>query len=154
MTKSFFAAATCALAFAAAPALADGHASGDAEAGGAAFNKQCVSCHVVMNEAGETLAGRKAKTGPNLYGIPGAQAGAVEGFRYGKDIVKAGAEQGMVWDEATFVGYVQNPTGYLREFTGNKKARAKMSFKVRKEEDAKNIYAYLVSLSPAAEATN
>ena len=52
----------------AAPAFADGHASGDVAAGEKAF-RQCVSCHVVVNDAGETLAGKKAKTGPNLYGI-------------------------------------------------------------------------------------
>lgn len=53
----------------AVPAFADGHAaSGDAAAGEKAF-RQCISCHVVQNEAGDTLAGRNAKTGPNLYGI-------------------------------------------------------------------------------------
>ena len=70
----------------AAPAFADGHsvdltATGDVDAGEAAF-RQCVSCHVVMNEAGDTLAGRAAKTGPNLYGIIGGQFGTVEDYRY------------------------------------------------------------------------
>lgn len=39
----------------ATPVLADGHATGDAAAGEAAF-RQCISCHVVVNAEGETLA--------------------------------------------------------------------------------------------------
>jgi len=129
----------------AAPALADGHAaSGDAAAGEKAF-RQCISCHVVVNDAGETLAGKKAKTGPNLYGIAGRTAGSVEDFKYSDLIVIAG-EQGVVFNEANFVGYVQDPTGWLRETTGDG-GRGKMTYKVRKEADAVNLYAYLASLS-------
>lgn len=130
----------------AAPVLADGHASGDAAAGEKAFRK-CISCHVVMNDEGETLAGKRAKTGPNLYGVPGKTVGTTEDFRYSDIMVLAG-EQGLVWDEATFVAYVQDPSGYMREATGDG-GRGKMTFKVRKEADALNLYAYLVSLSPA-----
>lgn len=140
-------AAAAALAFAGAPAFADGHAPtvGDVAAGEAAFAKQCVSCHVVVNDAGETLAGRKAKTGPNLYGTAGRAIGSIDGFRYGNGI-EAMAEQGAVWTEESFVGYVQDPTKWLREASGNKKVRGKMSYKVRKEDDAFNLYAYLHSL--------
>lgn len=129
----------------AAPAFADGHAaSGDAAAGEKAF-RQCVSCHVVINEAGETLAGKNAKTGPNLYGIAGRTAGSVEDFKYSDLIVLAG-EKGIIFDEASFVAYVQDPTGWLREVTGDN-GRGKMTYKVRKEEDAVNLYAYLFSLA-------
>lgn len=131
---------------AAAPAFADSDApSGDAAAGEKAF-RQCIACHVVVNDAGETLAGKKAKTGPNLYGIAGRPAGSVEGFRYSKGMQAAG-EAGVVWDEEHFVKFVQDPSGYLKEVTGDSGARSKMSFKVRKEEDAKNLYAYLASLA-------
>lgn len=134
----------------AAPVWADGHAaSGDAEAGAAAFNKQCVTCHAVVDPDGNTLAGKKAKTGPNLYDVVGNQAGLAD-FRYGKDIVAAGAENGLTWTEETFVAYVQDPTGFLREFTDNKRARGKMTYKVRKEDDAINIYAFLATLEPEA----
>ena len=55
-------------------ALADGHsASGDASAGEVAFNKKCVACHVVVTDAGEKLAGRNSKSGPNLYNISPVQ---------------------------------------------------------------------------------
>lgn len=130
----------------AAPAFAGGHASGDAAAGEEAFS-QCQTCHVVVDDAGETLAGRNAKTGPNLYAMAGRTAGTVDGFRYSKSMVEAG-EAGLVWDEEAFVAYVQDPTGYLREYLDNNRARGKMSYKVRDEADAVNLYAYLVSLSP------
>lgn len=140
----------------AAPAFADGHAvdltaTGDAEAGEKAF-KQCVACHVVADADGNVLAGKRAKTGPNLYGIAGRAAGAVEGFKYSKSMIAAGEEAGLIWNEASFVPYVQDPTGHLREVLDDKKARGKMAFKVRKEEDALNLYAYLVSIGPELEA--
>ena len=131
---------------AAAPVFADSHgATGDAAAGEKAF-RQCVACHVVVNEAGETLAGKKAKTGPNLYGIAGRAAGAVEGFKYSKSMAAAG-EAGLVWTEESFVAFVKDPGGYMKEETGDSKARSNMSFKVRKPGDAENLYAYLASLS-------
>ena len=49
------------VAFAAAPALAQ-DLTGDAAAGEKVFAK-CQTCHSVVNEAGEKLAGKGAKTG-------------------------------------------------------------------------------------------
>ena len=141
MIRTITLAAVAATGFAAAPALADGHAAtGDAAAGEGAF-RQCQSCHVVESPDGEVLAGRAAKTGPNLYGVAGRTAGAVEGFRY-SDLMMSAGEQGVMWDEANFVPYVQDPTGHLREVTGEN-GRGKMAYKVRKEEDAVNLYAFL-----------
>jgi len=126
-------------------AWADGHATGDAAAGEAVF-RQCISCHVVVNDAGETLAGRNARTGPNLYAIAGRTAGSVEGFRYSPSL-SAANEAGLVWDEAAFVAYVQDPTGYLREALDDSSARGAMAFRVRSEEDALNLFAYIDSLT-------
>ncbi len=136
---------TLTLAAVAALTSAPVFAEGDAAAGEKAF-KQCVACHVVVNDAGETLAGRKAKVGPNLYGIMDRAAGSVEGFKYSKGMLAAG-EAGTVWTEETFMAFVQDPTTYLREVTGDAKARSKMTYKVRKPDDAANLYAYLSSLS-------
>ena len=150
--KIFMLSAT--LAMLVTPALAESHATGDEAAGKAAFAKQCVSCHVVVNENGETLAGRKAKTGPNLYGVTMRKLGTALGFkRYGKSIVKAG-ETGTSWNQENFVGYVQNPTGWLRTTLEDPKARSKMSFKVSKEEDALNIFAFLHAIGPEIEIGN
>lgn len=139
---------TAVLVLAAAPVLAD-EEGGDAAEGEENF-RQCASCHAVVTPEGETLAGR-GTTGPNLYGIAGGPAGSVEGFRY-SDAMLAAGEQGLIFDEANFVAYVQDPTGFIREFTGDGSARVKMTFKVREEEDALDFYAYLASLVPAEEA--
>ncbi len=144
MKFTLFAAA--AMAFAAPAAFAGGHAAtGDAAAGEAAFN-QCQTCHVVVNDAGETLAGRNARTGPNLYGVAGRTAGSVDGFRYSRSLPEAG-EAGLAWTEETFVAYALDPTGFLREYLDDNRARGNMAFRVRSEEDAKNLYAYLFSLA-------
>lgn len=120
-------------------------ASGDAAAGERVFN-QCVACHVVQNEAGETLAGRNGRTGPNLYGTAGGPAGAVEGFRYSSSLAAYG-EAGNVWDADSFVAYVMDPTGYLREALGDNGARSAMAFRVLSADDALNLYAYLEQLA-------
>lgn len=124
----------------AAPAFAEG----DVAAGEEQFNRQCVSCHVVRDNAGEVRAGRNAKTGPNLYGIAGRALGAEEGFRYGDSLVDAG-EAGIVWDEESFTAYVQDPTAWLREATDDGRARSKMAYKVRDAQQAADIYAFIAS---------
>lgn len=131
----------------AAPAIAGGHASGDAAAGEEQFNRQCVACHVVQDDAGEVLAGRNAQVGPNLFGVAGRAPGIVEGFRYSDSLVELG-EAGGIWNEANFVGYVQEPTPWLREKLDNRRARGKMAYQVRAEEDALNLYAYLATFTP------
>jgi cytochrome c len=54
---------------------------------------------------------------------------------------------GFVWTEAEFVTYVADPKKFLVNKLDNKKARSKMSFKLKKDADARNIWAYLVSVS-------
>jgi cytochrome c len=132
-----------AMALMSAPAYAQ-----DAAAGQEQFERQCVACHVVVNDAGETLAGRNAQTGPNLYGIVGRTPGAYPDFEYGDGMIAYG-ETGVVWEEENFVGYVQDPTDFLREALDDRRARGKMAFQVRDEQQARDIYAYLVTLSPA-----
>lgn len=123
----------------------------DIEAGASAFQSQCQNCHNVVNEEGDVLAGRpNVRTGPNLYAILGRQAGVVDGFRYGASLVEAG-EEGLVWDEELMTAYLQDPQGFLRETLDNNRARSQMSFRVRDEETAVNIIAFLDSLAPAED---
>ena len=131
-----------ALAALASPVFAEG----DVAEGEEQFNRQCVSCHIVQDENGEVLAGRTARTGPNLFGIAGGKIGSIEGFRYGDSIIALG-ETGAVWDEDSFVAYIQNPTGYLREALDDSRARGKMAYQVRDEDQAENIYAYLATFN-------
>jgi cytochrome c len=136
------------LALAAAPALAQDAPTGDAVAGEKVFAK-CQTCHVIANDAGEVLAGKNSKTGPNLYGLPGRTAGTYPEFKYGESIVALGAT-GFTWNETDFVSYVADPGKFLKEKLDDKAAKSKMSFKLPKEEDAKNVWAFIASLSPAA----
>lgn len=146
--RTIAASAAALLALGSVPAIAE--PTGDAEAGAKVFAK-CQTCHVIADADGNVLGGRNAKTGPNLYGLPGRVAGTYEGFNYGESIVAVGAG-GYAWEEEGFVAYVANPVDFLREKTGDKSAKSKMSFKLPKEEDARNVYAYIASLSPAADA--
>ena len=124
---------------------------GDAAAGEEHFNRQCVACHVVQDAAGEVLAGRNARVGPNLYGVIGRVAGSVEDFDYSELMETYGAT-GAVWEEANFVAYVQDPTGFLREATGETSGRSKMAYQVRDEQEAHDLYAYLATFSAEGEA--
>jgi cytochrome c len=95
-------------------------------------------------------AGRSSqhpRTGPNLYGDRGRSLRCTgEDFRWSPGL-QALNEAGVLITEESFVAYVQDPTGYIREATGDSGARGAMAFRVRSEEDAVNLYAYLVSLA-------
>ena len=141
------------LALAAGPAFADGHATGDAAAGKDVF-KKCKACHSVVDAGGEVIV-KGGRNGPNLYGLYQRVAGTEEAFgkKFGKSIVEAGAA-GLAWNEEDFVTYVADPRGFLRTYLDDKKAKSKMSFKLKGEEDARNVWAYLVSVGPEGGATN
>lgn len=146
MTKFIVTAAALMLA---GPAMADMAApTGDSDAGADVFKKQCVACHVVVDNAGETLAGSRGRQGPNLYGIPMQHVGTVADFKYGKPMMAAAELPDLVWTEAEFVAYVQDPTDWLSEKLGEK-SRSRMTHKVRKDQDALDVYAFIHSLSPA-----
>ena len=130
------------------PVFADNHASGDPAEGEQVF-RQCRACHMIVDDDGNNIQ-RGGRVGPNLYGVVGRTAGSVEGFNYSDLIVTAG-EQGLAWDEESFAAYVQDPTGYLQETTGES-GRGKMSYMVRSEEDALNVWAYLASVGPEPES--
>ncbi len=122
----------------------------DIDAGASAFQSQCQNCHNVIDSEGEVLAGRpNVRTGPNLYGVIGRQAG-VEDFRYGGSLVEAG-EAGLIWTTENMVPYLLDPNTFLRETLDNNRARSQMSFRVRDEATADNIIAFLAQFG-ATEA--
>lgn len=114
-------------------------ATGDAEKGKTVFNK-CKACHMIADPAGEILA-KGGRTGPNLWGVIGRSAGTGD-FRYSKTLINAG-EQGLIWDEAELVKYVQDPRGYLKGLGTD--GRTKMTFKLKK--GAEDVAAYLAGFS-------
>ena len=125
--------------------------AGDIEAGASAFQSQCQNCHNVTDATGEVLAGRpNVRTGPNLYGVIGRQAGT-EDFRYGASLVEAG-EAGLVWNAEHMVPYLLDPNTFLRDTLGNNRARSQMSFRVRDEATAENIIAFLAQFGAVEEA--
>lgn len=125
--------------------------SSKAEEGEAIFNRQCAFCHVIQDDEGQVIAGRDSGSGPNLFGVVGSAPGSRhEDYEYGDDLVAYG-ETGVTWGEANLVSYVQSPTAHLREALDKPGARSKMSYKLRDEQDARDVQAYLARF--AAEDT-
>ncbi|MFV2089975.1 MAG: cytochrome c family protein [Pseudomonadales bacterium] len=117
----------------------------DASAGADGF-KKCKACHTIQN--GDELIVRGGRTGPNLYGVIGRQAGTYEGFNYSDSMIAAG-EAGLVWDEEKLATFISDPRAFLREYLDDDSARSKMSFRLR--EGGEDMAAYLATFSEAAE---
>ncbi len=126
--------------FLAAPVLAEG----DSAAGETVFGK-CKSCHAIVADD-ETVIQKGGKIGPNLFAIIGRTAGTYPEFKYGDDMIAAGAA-GLVWDDVSFLAYVQDPKAFLQDFLQNDSAKTKMTFKLTK--GGEDLLAYLAGLSGA-----
>ncbi|MCG8509924.1 MAG: c-type cytochrome [Rhodospirillales bacterium] len=109
----------------------------DAANGEAIYNKRCKACHTI--EAG------KNKVGPSLFGVFGRQAGTVPKYKYSKSYVSAG-EAGLMWTEENMIEYLADPKKFMRKVTGNKKAKSKMVFKLKKEDERQDVTAYMATL--------
>jgi len=114
------------------------NAQANAEDGKKIF-KSCAGCHKVGD-------GAKNGIGPVLTTVVGRTAGTEPGYKFGKSI-KAAGEAGLVWDEALIVEYIADPRKFLRAYLNDKKAKAKMKFKLKKLQDRENVAAYLATLS-------
>jgi len=120
------------LALGSAPAYAEGDA-----AKGEKVSKKCKACHT-FDEGG------KNKVGPNQFAVMARPAGTAEGFKYSKDFVAA-AEKIGEWDDEELMAYLLDPSKFLTKTLG-KKARGKMTFKLKKEKDRADVIAYLKTL--------
>lgn len=109
--------------------LADGNA-----AKGKKVFKKCTACH--------SLQAGKKKTGPSLAGVLGSKAGSVSGYKYSASLRKAG-DKGLTWKEETLEGYLANPKKFVRKYLGDGKAKSKMVFKLKKDDDRDNVIAFL-----------
>ena len=83
------------LTFAATAAVAQ---SGDATRGERLFNQQCKSCHTVDKDGRNGI-------GPNLHGMFGHKAGAMQGFAFSEAMQKSG----IVWDDKSVAEYLKDP---------------------------------------------
>lgn len=120
----------------AVPALA----AGDAAKGEKTFAK-CRSCHSIIAPDGTAII-KGGKVGPNLYGVVGRKAGS-DDFAYGASLKKLG-ESGFVWDEASIVDYIADPTAFLKKQESDPAAHGKMTFKLA--QGGEDIVAYLQSV--------
>ena len=149
MTSKFI--AVVALILTGTGAFADGHATGDAAAGANLF-KRCKACHSIVSTDGEVIR-KGGAVGPNLYGVYKRTAGSEDAYaeKY-RDSIREAGENGLIWNETDFVAYVADPKKFLASFLDDSTARSGMSFKLKKEADAKAIWAYLVSVGPEVGA--
>ena len=148
--------------FLATPALAQ---EGDAAKGETEFRK-CKACHMIQDPQGVDLV-KGGKTGPNLYGILGRPLAAQEDYTYGEGLARLSQENPeAVWTQESLTAYISDPTAWVREQTGDAKAKSKMTFKMARnqadvvaflaqhgavEEDALDA-AGLASSAPEAQA--
>ena len=103
--------------------------AGDAAAGQRVFN-QCRACHTIDQ-------GGRNGVGPNLWGIVGRRAGAIEGFRYSSNMRELAAG-GLTWNEDRLRAYIQNPKAVVP--TGS------MSYPgLRNETQLNDLMAYLAA---------
>lgn len=102
-------------------------ASADLAAGEKVF-KKCASCHNIADGAAN-------KVGPNLWGIIGQQAAAVEGFSY-SSALNAYAEGGTKWEFENMNAFLLKPKAYIN-------GTAMGFVGLKKEADRANIIAYL-----------
>lgn len=133
---------------------------GDPVAGAAIFDGQCVFCHVIENEAGEVLDDRRTSENSsapipmrlgdmNLYGLAGRVPGSLPDTFYSR-LLKAYGESGAVWEEANFVPFVLDPTGFLQHATGLGGPSAMEAGQIANEQQAHDLWAYLATFAPAA----
>ncbi len=117
----------------------------DVAAGEELFARRCATCHMVVNDAGDTIV-KGGKTGPNQWALIGRQAGSRDDFdRYGDDLKALGAT-GFTWTEAEVVEYLADPRDFLRAKLGEDSVRSRMAFKLNDEQDRKDVAAYLTTL--------
>lgn len=111
----------------------------DVANGESIFNKKCASCHMVGPDA-------RNSAGPVLNDILDAPVAAVEGFRYSKSLVALG-QSGTVWSEEELDKWLIDQKKYVRAALDDKKAKAKMNVKIKKDNERSDLVAYLGTLS-------
>jgi cytochrome c len=118
-------------------------ADGDAAEGEKDF-KKCKSCHAITDADGNDIV-KGGKTGPNLWGVIGRQAGTDPEFegKYGDSLVAAG-EAGLIWTEELLIEYSHDPKEFLHDYLDDDKAKTKMTFKLKDSDD---VAAYLATFT-------
>ena len=108
-------------------------AMGDVAHGEKVF-KKCSACHMIAADG-------KNKIGPNLWGVIGRTAGAIDDYNYSK-AMKAYAKE---WTFGEMNSYLIKPQAYIK---GTKMAFAGL----RKEKDRASVILYMNSKSSSPKA--
>jgi cytochrome c len=96
----------------------------DVEKGATVF-KKCAICHKIGPGATNLV-------GPELNGLDGRHSGSAAGFSYSD----ANKNSGIVWGEATFKEYIQDPRAKI--------PGTKMIFAgIKNEQDVNDLWAYV-----------
>ena len=100
----------------------------DPQKGKVVFNI-CLACHSIG-------PGAQNKVGPELNGLDGRHSGSAPNFTYSD----ANKNSGIVWDEAEFKKYIQNPQGVI--------PGTKMIFPgIKNEQQVNDLWAYISSFN-------
>jgi cytochrome c len=92
---------------------------------GASVFKRCGICHKIGPGATNLV-------GPELNGLDGRKAGSVPGFSYSE----ANKNSGIVWGEATFKEYIQDPRAKI--------PNTRMIFAgIKNEQEINDLWAYV-----------
>ncbi len=91
--------------------------------------KKCRPCHSFKKKG-------KKKVGPNLFGIYGAEAGKVAGFKYSSNFMKA--FKGKKWNDAMIDAWIKDPKALA--------GKTKMITKISNANDRMEIIDYLKAL--------
>lgn len=113
-----------------APSMAE-DGVGDPARGGVIW-KKCASCHMVGDDA-------RNRVGPHLNEVFGRKAAVIEGYKYSRDMARAGAD-GLTWTPDKLDIYIENPKALV---TGTR-----MSFRgIKAPEDRRDLIAFLRQFS-------
>jgi cytochrome c len=114
------------------PGMLQKAAAQDVEKGQRSFNK-CLPCHAIG-------PGAENKVGPDLNGLDGRRAGAMANFNYSD----ANKNSGIVWNEATFKGYIRSPQAKI---PGTKMAFAGIT----NPQEIDDLWAYIKQFNAEGE---